>query len=158
MGLAGIITLLLLGIILILLEIFVVPGITIAGIGGLILLILGIYFSYSKYGVPMGHYILLGTFSLVAIIFFISYKSGAIKTMTLDTQNMAQLRTEVKQNIKIGDIGKTISRLAPMGTIMLNNELYEASSKGSFINENTEIEVVNIIDNKIIVEPKNNTI
>jgi membrane-bound ClpP family serine protease len=154
MGLAGIITLLLLGIILILLEIFVVPGITVAGIGGIVLLVTGIYFSYANYGVPTGHYILLGTFALVGGIFYVSHKTGALKSMTLTAEVKSKVKDEVKMNVKSGDTGKTISRMAPMGTVQIGNELYEASSKGVFIDENTEIEVINIVDNKIFVKPK----
>ncbi len=155
MGIAGIITLIILGIILILLEIFVVPGITIAGIGGIILLVAGIYFSYSNYGTPTGHYLLAGTFALVFGIFYVSHKAGALKNMTLSAEVKSKVREEIILQVKIGDTGKTISRMAPMGTIMIGDEQYEASSKGIFIDENTDIEVINIIDNKIIVKPKN---
>jgi membrane-bound ClpP family serine protease len=79
MGLAGIITLIVLGIILIFLEFFVVPGITVAGIGGLILLVLGIYFSYSSYGVATGNALLLTTFGALGLIFYVAYKTGAWK-------------------------------------------------------------------------------
>jgi membrane-bound ClpP family serine protease len=154
MGLAGIITLLLLGIILILLEIFVVPGITVAGIGGLVLLVAGIYFSYANYGTPIGHFILLGTFAMVGLLFYVSYKGGAIKTMTLNAEVTSVAKEDVSLKVKVGDTGKAVSRMAPMGTVMINNELYEASSKGGFIEVNTEIEVIHIADNKITVITK----
>ena len=155
MGLFGIITLIILGILLLLLEFFVVPGVTIAGIGGFILLVLGIYFSYSNYGVSTGNGILLGTFGTLGIIFYVAYRTGAWKRITLNAEVKSTSKPDVKINLKVGDSGKTISRLAPMGTIMVNNELFEASSKGIFVDENTEIEIIKIINNKIIVKPKN---
>jgi membrane-bound ClpP family serine protease len=155
MGLAGIITLIVLGIILIFLEFFVVPGITVAGIGGLILLVLGIYFSYSSYGVATGNALLLTTFGALGLIFYVAYKTGAWKKITLSTEVKSTSKEDVSLNVKVGDTGKTVSRLAPMGTIMINNELFEASSKGVFIDENTEIEIIRIVNNKIIVKPKN---
>jgi len=155
MGLAGIITIIVLGILLILLEFFVVPGVTVAGVGGLILLILGIYFSYSNYGVTTGNTILLATFGAIGLIFYVAYRTGAWKKITLSTEVKSKSKPDVKLNVKIGDIGKTISRLAPMGTVMINNDLFEASSKGVFIDEDTEIEIIRIKNNKIIVKPKN---
>jgi membrane-bound ClpP family serine protease len=154
MGLAGIITLIVLGILLIFLEFFVVPGVTVAGIGGLILLVLGIYFSYSNYGVATGNTILLSTFGLVGVTFYVAYKTGAWKKIMLNTEVKSTLKKDIALNIKVGDTGKTISRLTPMGNIMVNNKLYEASSKGIFIDENTEIEIIRIINNKIVVKPK----
>ena len=154
MGLAGIITLIALGILLILLEFFVVPGVTISGVGGLILLVLGIYFSYTNYGVPIGNYILLGTFGAIGLIFYLAYRTGAWKKITLRAEVKSTSKPDVNTNVNIGDIGKTVSRLAPMGTIIVNNELFEASSKGIFIDENTEIKIIKITNNKIIVKPK----
>ena len=155
MGLVGIITLIVLGILLIFLEFFVVPGVTVAGVGGLILLVLGIYFSYSNYGVSTGNTILLTTFGLVGLVFYVAYRTGVWKKITLSTEVKSTSKSDVSINVKIGDTGKTISRLAPMGTIIINNELFEASSKGVFIDENTEIEIIRVKNNKIIVKPKN---
>ena len=154
MGLAGIITLIVLGILLIFLEFFVVPGVTISGIGGLILLVLGIYFSYSNYGVATGNTILFSTFGVIGVIFYAAYRTGAWKKIMLSTEVKSTSKEDVSVNVKVGDKGKTISRLAPMGTVMIDNELFEASSKGIFIDEDTDIEIIKIVNNKIIVKPK----
>ena len=57
--------------------------------------------------------------------------------------------------IAVGDMGKTIGRLAPSGKARVNSEVVEAQSTGSFIDHNTEIKVLKILSNKIIVEPLN---
>jgi membrane-bound ClpP family serine protease len=57
--------------------------------------------------------------------------------------------------IKIGDKGKTITRLNPMGRVMVGNEHYEAKSIDKLIDQNTEVEIVKIESNKIIVKPLN---
>ncbi len=154
MGLPVIITLIVLGILLILLELFVVPGITVAGVGGIVLLLVSIYFSYDNYGYVMGNIILLSSFAAIALLFFIAYKTGVWKTMTLNTEVTGNSKVNVTPDIKVGDIGKSISRLAPMGTIMVNKKLYEASTTGIFIDENVEVEIINIKKNKIIVKQK----
>jgi len=48
--LAAIIIFIVLGILLTVIEVVIVPGSTVAGIGALIMFGLGIYFSYSTYG------------------------------------------------------------------------------------------------------------
>ena len=62
----------LLGLFLIFLEFFVIPGITVAGIGGLIFSIAGIYMAYNNYGSATGHIILLSTIIFALILFIIS--------------------------------------------------------------------------------------
>ncbi len=59
------------------------------------------------------------------------------------------------ENIHPGDVGKTITRLAPIGKAMVNDIICEAKSTGGFINENTDIEVIKVLSTQIIVKPKN---
>lgn len=152
MVLAGIIALIVLGIILLFIEFFVVPGVSVFGIAGIIVLILGIYFSYSSFGVNIGNTILFGTIAAMGLSFYIAYRKGVWNKMALSTQVTSKVNDAVK-NVTIGDKGITISRLAPMGTVMVNGSYFEASSKGTFINENSEIEIINIDNNRITVKP-----
>lgn len=60
---------------------------------------------------------------------------------------------ELKENeIKAGDKGITISRLAPMGKVKINEKFAEASAMGEFINENTEVVVTKVEGNKVSVK------
>jgi len=54
-------------------------------------------------------------------------------------------------NINEGDTGITISRLAPSGKAMLNNNIIEVHTYGEFIDQEKEITVISIKNNKIIV-------
>ena len=51
----------------------------------------------------------------------------------------------------LGERGKTVSRLNPMGKAMFNNKYFEVSSKGAYIEADSEIEIVQVDHNKIIV-------
>jgi membrane-bound ClpP family serine protease len=152
MILIGIISLIVLGIILLFLEFFVVPGVSVFGIAGFVVLALGIYFSYSSYGIYAGHGVLFGTITVLGTSFYVAYRKGVWKRMALNAEVKSKVNIE-SLNVKVGDKGKTVSRLAPMGTIIINNAFYEAGSKGIFINEETDIEISNIENNKIIVKP-----
>ncbi len=155
MTLAGIIALIALGILLILLEFFVVPGITVAGIGGLILLISGIALSYSKYGAPEGHYLLVATVLTLVFILYISFKSKTWKKISLNTAIDSKAKEDLSLIVNVTDEGTTVSRLAPTGTILINDQLIEAESRSGFVDENEKIEVIKIKGNKIIVKLKN---
>ncbi len=152
MTIAAIILLIFLGIFLILLEFLVVPGVTIAGIGGLLCIGGGVYLSYSNYGYVVGNYTLGGTFVLLLVTLYFAFKSKTWKKLMLKTSIDSKVNTYEKEKIKIGDTGRTISRLAPMGKVSVNGEYIEAKSLYKFIDQDTEIEVVKVLNNKIIVK------
>ncbi len=154
MTLSAIIALIIIGIVLILLEFFVVPGITIAGIGGLLMLIGGVFMAYSKYGTPGGHYVLAGTVISLVLILFIAFKSKTWEKIALNSEINSQAKEDLSSKINVGDKGKSISRLAPRGTVSLNDIFVEAESISGFVDENEEVEVVKIKGNKIIVKLK----
>lgn len=154
MTLLAILALIILGIVLILLEFFIVPGITVAGIGGLLMLIGGVFMAYSKYETPGGHYVLAATvFSLIAVL-YTAFKSRTWKKIALNTEIDSQVKKDLSHKIKLGDEGKSISRLAPRGTVSINGLLVEAESINGLLDENQEIEVVKVTKNKLIVKLK----
>ncbi len=148
-----IILLILLGLLLLLIEFAVIPGITIAGIGGFILLGASVYIAFVKFGNFAGIVTLAIVLIISPIMIYYFFKSKAGKKMVLETQNDGIIENIKKDKIKVGDTGKTIGRLAPMGKIKVNGEVVEAQSTGQFIDQNTEIKILKISLNKIIVEP-----
>lgn len=150
-----IILLVIFGILLILLEFLVVPGVTIAGIGGFALMIAGVYLAYDYYGTPIGHYYFAGLIVLSIVMIYFALSSSTWKRISLKASITSKTNVHDDEIYKVGDTGKTISRLAPMGKVEVNGHFIEGKSTGSFIDENTEIEVVKILRNKLIVKPIN---
>jgi membrane-bound ClpP family serine protease len=157
MSVTLIIILILLGIFLFLIEFLLVPGITVAGIGGAILMIGGVILGYHYHGPTVGNIILLGTvvFSILTLLFVL--KSRTWKKVMLDSKIESRVnqldRGDIK--VKVGDIGVTITRLNPMGKVLIGGEYYEAQSLNKLIDEKTPIEVIKVSENKIIVKSQN---
>jgi membrane-bound ClpP family serine protease len=149
----AIILLIFLGLLLLLIEFAVIPGVTIAGIGGFILLGISVYIAFVSYGTGIGFLTL--TFVLVAsplmIYYFFKSKTGG--KMILESFIDGKVDSMDLEKIHVGDTGKTIGRLAPSGKVKVNGEVMEAQSTGGFVDHNTEIKVLKILTNKIIVEP-----
>lgn len=148
-----IVLLIFLGFLLLMIEFAVIPGVTIAGIGGFLLLIASVYIAFVDYGTGAGFITL--TFVLVAtpLLIYYFFKSKAGKKMILEKNLEGKVDSINEEKIKVGDIGKTIGRLAPMGKIKVNGEIVEAQSTGSFVDQNIKIRILKIQSNKIIVEP-----
>jgi len=60
-----------------------------------------------------------------------------------------------KEKVKIGDIGITVGRLAPMGKIKVNDEVVEVKSTGTFIDPGEKVKIIHIEKSLITVEPLN---
>jgi membrane-bound ClpP family serine protease len=148
-----IVLLLVLGIVLILLEFFVLPGITVAGIAGVVMMLGGIYLSYHHYGSTIGHLTVLGSvvFSLLAL--WLALKSGTWNKIMLKTEIDSKVEKLGEDTVAVNDEGICLSRLAPMGQVRINNQIVEAKSTGTYVDEKTEVKVIKIVDKVIIVKP-----
>ena len=156
MTVTAILFLILLGIILLLVEFLVIPGITIAGILGTLLIIGGVFSGYYYHETPTGHYILAGSLGALIIIFSFAFKTNTWKRFGLKSSIDSRVGEIDEEKVKVGDEGKSISRLTPMGKAIINTEVFEVRTTGNVIDPNKDIIVKKIEGNKIIVELKTN--
>ncbi len=145
--------LMLMGIALLLLEIFLLPGINIAGIGGFLFAASGVYYAYTTEPI-VGHITLC--ISLVAfIIAFVWFlRSKSLNKVALKTDVDSKLTSSRELGIKAGDEGVTLSRLAPIGKALIKDITVEAKSMGEFIDEHTPIEVIRVDGYNVLVKRK----
>ena len=155
MSLLIIILLILTGILLLLAEILLIPGITVAGVGGVLFVVAGIFFGYNEYGSVGGNIIAFSTFLLVLLSVVLALRSKTWKKTVLDTDITGKIQSVSELDIKVGDQGITSSRLAPMGKIKINKTFIEAKAASGFIDEKTPVEVVKVLNTNVIVKPIN---
>ena len=152
MSLTGIIIILLIALLLIFLEIFVLPGINVAGILGLLLMIAGIYLAYKQIGAPTAHYVLAATLILGTLILIFGLRSSTWRKVSLNTAIESKAIDNVAENVKVGDRGTALTRLGPIGTVQINGMTFEAKS-ANITDAKTAVEVTEIVGNEIIVKP-----
>lgn len=155
MSYLAIVIIILLGIFLLLLEFLVIPGITVFGIGGFVFILTGIGSSYYFHGPMAGHITLASTAVLSVLSLYFTFKQQTWKRLGLKTNINSKVEPFDTGLIHMGDKGKTITRLAPMGKVEINGIICEAKSTGQFIHENTDVEVLEILSTQIIVKPLN---
>ena len=146
LDIAIIVFLMVAAILLILAEIFLLPGITLAGIGGAIFAIGGVVFAYTV-GMWVGHL----TLSLSIIAF------GVIFAWLLRSRSFNKIALKTDIGIEPGDEGITLSRLAPIGKARIKGINVEAKSQDELIDENTPIVVIRVDSYNVIVRPKEET-
>lgn len=145
--------LILVGFLFLLLEILVLPGTNIAGVLGFILVAIGVWQSFA-YGNLAGGITLAATVVLSIIALYYSLKSKTWQRAALNKEIKSKVNVIDLEKIKVGDKGKSISRLAPMGKARINGEYYEVRTDGEFIDENVTVEITKIDHNKITVSKK----
>lgn len=146
-----VILLLLLAIFLFLAEIFVLPGISVAGIAGIAVSIAGIGYAYHIFGLTGLVISLIGGLVLFIMLFYICVKSRMFDRLALKKEIKATVADKNLRIIHKGDEMLTISRLNPMGKVMKDNEFFEAKSESGFIEEDRTVYVQKIDGNTIIV-------
>jgi membrane-bound ClpP family serine protease len=155
MNLVIIILLILTGIFLFAVEFLLIPGITIAGIGGFLFIAAGIYFGYNEYGSPTGHYIFAASLTLTVAGLYFMLRGKTWKRTMLNTNIDGKVPEIDTLEINVGDHAITTSRLAPIGKIKINDTFIEAKSQTGFIDQKTEVEIVKVLKTNVIVKPIN---
>lgn len=153
MSVGIIITLIILGIILLLVEFLVIPGVTIAGIAGTLLIVGGVISSFYFQKPPVSTYITLSTFVVILLLFILAFKTKTWQKLGLKTAIDSHVGVDVSETFKVGDEGISVSRLAPTGKIMIRDTLVEARSLGGYIDPNTIVRIIRTEKNKLFVEP-----
>ncbi|HTN68725.1 MAG TPA: hypothetical protein VLZ33_04600 [Dysgonamonadaceae bacterium] len=145
----------LLGIIFLLVEIFLIPGFTVSGIAGLVLIAAGIVYSYKYIGPSAGNFTLIISVFMLMASFLYLIKSKSLRRIALTTNIDATVDKSDLDKIKVGDTGITISRLNPIGKAYINELTVEAKSiDGEMIDEEVEIEVIKVEWTNVLVSKK----
>lgn len=141
------------GLVLLILEFLVFPGVNIAGILGFACVVGAVWLAYSTMGTTVGHFTLLGTALCGFGVTYYVLRSKTWKRMQLHTQIDSTVEG-VDESIREGDVGMTQGRLAPMGKVRVGDSVVEAESRSGYIEENREVVVLKVYKNKIVVKLK----
>lgn len=153
---AIIVFLMLAAIFLILAEIFLLPGITIAGISGALFAIGGVAYAYAV-GATVGNVTLGSSIVVFGGIFLWLLRSNSFRRVSLKTDIESTVTSPRDLDLKPGDEGITLSRLAPIGKARFNHITVEAKSTGEFIDENMPVTILRVDGYNVIVETKNDS-
>ncbi len=142
---------------LLLVEMFLIPGISIAGIGGLLFLGGAVYYAYAYIGSTAGFLTLVAAFVMLTIAVIIFIRSKALEKMSLKTDIDSKNDPLEGIELKEGDMGITCSRLAPMGKIRVQGHVVEAKALDDFIDQDVEVVIIKVQSTNVLVERKKQT-
>ena len=140
------------GLILFIIEVFLLPGISIAGFVSAGCLLYANYYAFDTLGTVPGCITLaISAIGVVAItIWFV--RSKTVDKLSL--KKTIDYRPEPLKglDLKVGDEGIALTRLALIGNAEFSGHIIEVRSSGEFIDQKSKIRVERILDGVVLVE------
>jgi len=147
-----------LGLILLLVEIFILPGFGAAGIPGIICILGGITWIVLTEGWQLGLSVagvtVIIIIPLAILAFWLVPRTKVGKTMILNTTERSEdgFQAPSRELEKlIGKSGTAITPLRPAGAAMIQGIRVDVVSQGDFIAKDSEIEVIGVEGNRVVV-------
>jgi membrane-bound serine protease (ClpP class) len=131
------------------------PGFGVAGISGVILVLVSIVLISSSFYQAI--LILIATIAVTALIVIALYKmgygKGYIKSMVLNTEQKNDQGYVSAQDYKnlLGMKGISVTPLRSAGSVLINGKKIDAVSEGEFIEKDKEVEVIKVEGSRVIV-------
>lgn len=144
--------LILIAALLLIAEVALIPGLSVAGVGAFLAAVAAVWMAFAQYG-TWGGLIVLGIVAVVCVAAVIlALRSGTWERFSLknSVDGVSQQSPE-QQNVAVGDRGMALSRLAPMGKVIIGEQTFEAKSIDAYIDQNSEVEVTGFDNFNIIV-------
>lgn len=140
------VALILVGLGLILVEVYLVPGFNVVGILGFLLMLFAVGVVFAEQGVGWGIVALLATAGLAGGTFYWLWTSGAWDRFILETTLKADeervTREAEYRSRYLGKVGVAITPLRPTGIAEIEGERIEVVTEGDFIAAGSEVRVV----------------
>lgn len=150
-----IITLILIGTLAILLELFLPGGIV--GFIGVLCLIAACITAFNEYGLNTGLLVTAGVVTLTGIELYLWMKHFDrfpwIKPLIL-TETAGGSESKDKDSALLHKAGETLTDLGPSGKALINGEKHDVIAESGYIDKGTPVTVVDADGSKIIVRPK----
>jgi len=140
-----IISMIVIGLLLLMVELFLLPGSTVAGVVGAIIIVVGNVCSYLYLGVSTGNITLITSLIISGIMLYIGTKSMGSKMALHYDLDQSKVETASRDlPIYPGDTGIAVSDLRPTGDAIINDRKFFVTSIEGYIPDNSPIEIVAI--------------
>lgn len=151
----SIIILFLAGVFLLLLEVFVVPGFGITGLGGGIAVLASLFMTFPTTDIAMKVMAGSVTASFIAIVIALRFLPRSnvwhrIALATSETVDLGYVGPANRENL-LGKEGVTITDCRPSGVVIVDDERVDCVSEGGYLKKGVKVKVVKIEGNRLVV-------
>ena len=151
MGILFIIALVISALLLLLVELFVIPGSSLAAILSAICLVWAVAYAFINISALAGIITLIIALILGSCVLIAFMRSKTLDKVALTEEVASTLDRSVAAQVQVGDKGYAVTRLALIGNAEINGHIIEVTSFDGFIDEKTPVCVDHITDGIIYV-------
>lgn len=157
MGILFIIALVISALLLLLVELFVIPGSSLAAILSAICLTWAVAYAFINISALAGIITLIIALILGSCVLITFMRSKTLDKVALTEEVSSTIDRSVAAQVQVGDKGYAVTRLALIGNAEINGHVVEVRSADGFLNEKTPLVVTCVTDNEIIVQKIKNS-
>ncbi len=150
-----VVSLILLGLVLIVIEVIFIPGTTLVGLVGFIFLVVGVGLSFKYFGPDTGWATLGGSGVTAGAILYFAFKTNVWARFSLMSSMQGKVNEGLLDALTVGMTGTSASVLRPVGNAEINGQLYEVRTLGDYVESGKSVRIIRINENKIFVESIN---
>ena len=140
------ILLILVGLALILAEVYLVPGFNVVGIIGFLMILFALGFGFTEHGFAGGVLLLVGTVGAGSGMFYFLWTSGAWDRFVLATSlrrdDASEQREAEDRSRYLGKVGRAVTPLRPTGVVEIDGDRLEVVTEGEFIAAGSAVKIV----------------
>jgi membrane-bound serine protease (ClpP class) len=153
------------GVLLLALEVFVIPGVTVAGIAGIVALVAGLGMTLVGAGATVSAIInalgrvaisillaLAGALALFRVLPRLPFGQRLVLETDMDAER-GYVSTSESDHRWLGRTGTAVSPLRPAGIAEIDGARVDVVSEGGFVDAGTSITVIRVDGNRIVVRP-----
>lgn len=134
------------------LEIFIIPGTSLAGIVSAACLIGANVLVFDSYGLSAGIIVLASSLIICLVAGIWMLRSKALDRISLKRTIDSTAATKEQLSVKVGDQGIALTRLALIGNADFDGKIVQVQSADGFLDEKTPVIITRVIDGQVWVK------
>ena len=155
LGWIWVLSLFLLGFALIILDIFVTPGVDVVGVLGLLCICAGMVYAYVALGTGSALAAAAIGLASIAILVWLAFRHRPWQRFVLQSeigQDESGGAAPSRRALTVGQTGESLSPLRPSGRARFDGNNVDVVTQGDFIEEGTAISVLSVAGHRVVVQ------
>lgn len=138
------------GLLFLVAELVLLPGVSIGAVLALVCYGSSVYLAFRDFGPVTGTVVIL-VLSVIATVVSLRAKTWQRFSLKQEIRS-SSMPVIPAEELQVGDRGVTLSRLSPMGKVEIGGRTYEAKSQGAYVDQQRDVEVVGFENFSVIVK------
>ena len=139
------------GLLFLVAELVLLPGVSIGAVLALVCYGSSVYLAFRDFGPVTGTVVILVILVLSVIATVVSLRAKTWQRFSQEIRS-SSMPVIPAEELQVGDRGVTLSRLSPMGKVEIGGRTYEAKSQGAYVDQQRDVEVVGFENFSVIVK------